>query len=136
MRNKGRIMTQGQKGFRAAAVLALAPALVPALVPAAPGRAGTPALDHIDCIAAYALVEWAAPAFLDTAVERALRAVAAQGDGDIRAEAYRRMRERGARMTEAATQDDMIRETDAWMADLNTCDARYGFPPLPQLWID
>jgi len=93
-------------------------------------------LDHIDCIAAYALVEWADPAFLDTALERAARAVAAHGDSDIRDEAYRRMHERGARMTDAATQEDVIRETDAWLANIHACDARYGFAPMPRLWVD
>jgi len=114
--------------------------LAAALATAAPGHSETAdparALDHIDCIAAYALVEWADPAFLDTALERAARAVAAHGDGDLRDEAYRRMHERGARMTDAATEEDMIQETDAWLADIHACDARYGFAPMPRLWVD
>lgn len=115
-----------------AAVLALAPAARAHAGPASPAHAP----DHIDCIAAYALVEWAGPAFLDMALERAARAVAAHGDSEFRDEAYRRMHERGARMTDATTEEEMIRETDAWMAGIHICDARYGFTPMPQLWVD
>jgi len=46
------------------------------------------------------------------------------------------MWERGARITDAATKEAMIRETDASMADIHACDARYGFAPMPRLAVD
>ncbi|WP_139257722.1 hypothetical protein [Natronohydrobacter thiooxidans] len=105
---------------------------------------------HLNCLGLYALLRMAAPNFADFATERMGYArqsyfrdlpvpspvpMPLTGD-EIEAETRARMRTRGRQLTDAETDEDIMRETDAFLAEIRTCDARYGLTPTPIPWRD
>lgn len=117
---------------------------------AAPAKALERAEAHLDCIGLYALLRMAAPPLADLAENR--MGHARQGyfrdlpfpspvpmpltSGEMEAETRARMQMRGARVTDADSDEDITRETDALLADIHACDARYGLAPTPIPWRD
>lgn len=105
---------------------------------------------HLDCMAIYALLKMAAPPFAGLADERGAGARQSyfrdlpfpvprpmpMTSGEIEAETRARVRARGAPLVNARTPEDEIRETDAFLADIHACDARYGLAPTPPPWRD
>lgn len=127
------------------AVLALSTGLM-----TGPAKVLEQADSHLDCMAIYALLRMAAPSFVELADERGHVARQAyfrdlpfplpgpmpMTDGEIEAETGARVQARGARIAETETDADVTRETDAFLADIHACDARYGLAPTPTPWRD
>jgi len=59
-----------------------------------------------------------------------------QTSGEMEAETRARMRARGRQLTDAETDEDIRRETDAFLAGIHACDARYRLAPTPTPWRD
>jgi hypothetical protein len=127
-------------------------ALALGTTPPAPASTSRPAPVqlHLDCMALYALLRLATPDFAALGEQRAagvrqiylaelpaLKHHSAPSTGpEIDAEIRARMQRRGTVITGATTNDEVVEVTDAFLADLRTCDNAYGFAPLPHLWID
>ena len=119
-------------------------------VSAGPAKALEGAEAHLDCLGLYALLRMAAPNFADWAEDRMAHTRQAYfrdlpvpspvpmplTSGEMEAETDARMRARGRQLSDAETDEDIKRETDAFLADIHTCDARYGLTPTPTPWRD
>lgn len=119
-------------------------------VSAGPAKALERAEGHLDCLGLYALLKMAAPNFADWAEDRMAHTRQAYfrdlpfpspvpmplTSGEMEAETDARMRARGRQLTDAKTDEDIRRETDAFLADIHACDARYGLTPTPTPWRD
>ena len=119
-------------------------------VSAGPAKALERAEAHLDCLGLYALLRMAAPNFADWAEDRMAHTRQAYfrdlpfpspvpmplTSGEMEAETHARMRARGRQLTDAETDEDIRRETDAFLADIQACDARYDLPPTPTPWRD
>lgn len=117
---------------------------------AGPAKALERAEAHLDCLGLYALLRMAAPNFADWAEDRMAHARQAYfrdlpvpspvpmplTGGEMEAETRARMRARGRQLTDAETDEDIRRATDAFLADIHACDARYGLTPTPTPWRD
>lgn len=105
---------------------------------------------HLDCLGLYALLKMAAPTFANLAEERMDRVRQSYfrdlpfpspvpmplTSGEMEEQASARMRARGARLADTVSEEDVTRETDAFLADIHACDARYGLAPTPTPWRD
>lgn len=128
-----------------AAALALTACLA-----AAPAKALERADVHLGCMAIYALLKMGAPPLGGPAEDRRARAQQAYFRdlpvpspvpmpltiGEIEAETRARMQARGAVLADAESNEDVRRETDAFLADIHACDALYGLDPTPTPWRD
>lgn len=119
-------------------------------VSAGPAKALERAEAHLDCLGLYALLRMAAPNFADWAEDRMAHTRQAYfrdlpfpspvpmplTSGEMEAETRVRMQARGARLADADSDEDVSRETDALLAEIHACDARYDLPPTPTPWRD